>query len=60
MHVAKWVYALVALGLAFCMVAIISLLVLMHRRTQATDRIKLEDYYREQTAYVQSFSFSQS
>jgi hypothetical protein len=32
------------------MVGIVFVLVLMHRRAQASDRIRLEEYYREQTA----------
>ena len=32
------------------MAGVIFILVLMHRRAQTTTRIKLEDYYREQTA----------
>ena len=32
------------------MAAALSILVLMHRRAQASQRIVLEDYYREQTA----------
>jgi uncharacterized membrane protein len=61
--VAKWVYALIGLGIAAgklagrylltsisAMAGVLAILVLMHRRSQASKRIMLEDYYREQTA----------
>ncbi|WVQ99592.1 hypothetical protein IAU59_006728 [Kwoniella sp. CBS 9459] len=52
--VAKWVYGVTGLSVFLGMAGILSILLLMHRRSQNSKRIMLEDYYREQTAYRNS------
>ncbi|ORY20636.1 hypothetical protein BCR39DRAFT_451871, partial [Naematelia encephala] len=47
-HVARWIYVLVGLGLSTAMATILAILILMHNRAQNAHRIMLEEYYKEQ------------
>ncbi|GMK56585.1 hypothetical protein CspeluHIS016_0304250 [Cutaneotrichosporon spelunceum] len=49
-----WVYVVIGLAIAICLIGVMTGLWLLHRRHREENQVKLQDYYNEQIAYRQS------